>query len=262
MLAEERRTRVFAEVQRQRAVRVADLAALLEVSEMTIRRDLDALAAEGALEKVHGGATVTRSRSADEPGFVTKSMQSHREKVAIAHAAAALVGPGAAIGLGAGTTTWELAHALQDIGGLTVVTNSMRIAHVLNAAGRPDRTVVLTGGVRTPSDALVGPIAVSALAQLHLDVVFLGVHGMHQDTGFTTPNLLEAETNRAMIASANRLVVLADHTKWATVGLSTFAQVDQADVLICDDGLPEPARSELAERVGELVLVETPAEAR
>src|SRR5215216_4267435 len=84
----------------------------------------------------------------------------------------------------------------------------------------PDVTIVLTGGVRTPSDSLVGPVAVTALRSLHVDVLFTGVHGMAGDAGFTTPNLLEAETNRALIECAERMVVLADHTNWGVRGLS------------------------------------------
>ena len=137
---------------------------------------------------------------------------------------------------------------------LTVVTNSIRVADVLRQGGRTDRTVVLTGGVRTPSDALVGPVAVQALRLLHLDVVFLGVHGVAQRSGFTTPNLNESETNRAFVEAGGRLVVVADHTKWGVVGISTIAALDEADVLVMDDGLPLDARETLADEVGELVL--------
>ena len=101
-----------------------------------------------------------------------------------------------------------------------MVTNSVRIADVFHY-GSSQSTVILTGGERTPSDALVGPLATSALKHLHLDVLFLGVHGVDDDAGFTTPNVLEAETDRAFLAAARRVVVLADHTKWGTLGIST-----------------------------------------
>ena len=84
--------------------------------------------------------------------------------------------------------------------------------------------MLLTGGLRTPSDALVGPVAITALRSLHVDAVFLGVHGMDERAGFSTPNLLEAETNRAMIRSGRRLVVLTDSSKWGVVGLSSMAR--------------------------------------
>jgi DeoR/GlpR family transcriptional regulator of sugar metabolism len=254
MLAGQRQELIAEEVKRRGAVRVAELTELLGVSDMTVRRDLDVLAGSGLIEKVHGGATARRSHSTDEPGFETKSERQFREKEAIALAAAELVEPGQAIALGAGTTTWRLAHHLLDVPELTVVTNSMRIADVLHRSRRSDLTVVLIGGVRTPSDALVGPVAVTALGSLHVDVLFSGAHGMTVDAGLTTPNLLEAETNRALIGCAERLVVTADHTKWGVRGLSRFARLQEANVLITDGGLPAEARTLVGELVGHLVL--------
>ncbi len=246
----------MAEVRRRGAVRVSDLAGLLGVSDMTVRRDLELLDEAGLLEKVHGGATLPDERSTDEPGFEAKLQRNTREKHAIALAAAALVRPGAAIGITAGTTTYQFASHIIDIPDLTVVTNSVRVADVLHQSQRPDRTVVLTGGVRTPSDALVGPVAVGALRSLHLDSVFMGVHGMSSRAGFTTPNLMEAETNRAFAHATEHLVVLADHAKWGVTGLSSMASLDDAAVLITDRGLAAAARDELTDRVGRLVLAD------
>ena len=256
MLARQRQEVIVDEVRRSGAVQVSDLVVRLGVSDMTIRRDLDALARRGLVEKVYGGATSTVGRSTDEPGFEAKSVRQLAEKEAIAAEAADLVRPGTAIGLSAGTTTWTLARHLDDVADLTVVTNSVRVADVLDQRGRTDRSVVLTGGVRTPSDALVGPVAVQALRSLHLDVVFLGAHGMAAHAGLTTPNLNESETDRALAEAANRLVVLADHAKWATVGLSTIVGLDEVDVLISDDGLPDDAREVLAANAGELVVAD------
>ncbi len=165
-----------------------------------------------------------------------------------------MIRPGSAVALTAGTTTWRLALRLADVADLTVITNSMRIADVLLRADRPDLTVVLTGGVRTPSDALVGPVAVEAMRSLHADIVFMGVHGMNESAGFTTPNLLEAEANRALIGSARRLVVVADHTKWGIVGLSSIAPLEAAATIVSDRGLSRDARGRLAEHVEEIVI--------
>src|SRR5580698_6156475 len=133
MLAAQRQKLIVDEIRREGGVRVSELTGLLAVSEMTIRRDIDVLAAAGLVEKVHGGATLRGGLSAEEPGFEAKS---HSQ----------LVEPGQAIGLSAGTTTWRLAHHLADIPDLTVVTNSIQVADVLHRAARPDLTVVLTGG--------------------------------------------------------------------------------------------------------------------
>jgi DeoR/GlpR family transcriptional regulator of sugar metabolism len=254
LLAGQRQHLIAEEVRRRGAMRVSELTELLGVSDMTIRRDLDVLAGSGVIDKVHGGATARPSLSADEPGFEPKSRQQFAEKEAIAQAASELVEPGQAIALSAGTTTWRLAHCLAGVPDLTVVTNSMQVANLLHHQARPDLTVVLIGGVRTPSDALVGPVAVTALRSLHVDMLFMGVHGMAEDSGFTTPNLLEAETNKALIASAEQLVVVVDHTKWGVRGLSGFARLSNAAVLVSDDGLAEEAQMVLADHVGRLIV--------
>jgi DeoR/GlpR family transcriptional regulator of sugar metabolism len=254
MLAGQRQMLIAEEIRRRGAVRVSELTELLGVSDMTVRRDLDVLAEAGLIEKVHGGATVRSQPSTEEPGFEAKSRRQSREKEAIALAARELVQPGQAIALGAGTTTPRLAQRLLDVPDLTIVANSIQVASVLHRAPRPDRTVVLTGGVRTPSDALVGPVALSALGSLHVDILFTGVHGMAADAGFTTPNLLEAETNRALIACAERVVVVADHTKWGVRGLSRFARLNEADVLVSDAGLPPEARTVLSEHIEQVVI--------
>jgi DeoR/GlpR family transcriptional regulator of sugar metabolism len=203
---------------------------------------------------VHGGAT-SLSPSADEPGFTAKTSLQTSAKQAIAAKAAELVEPGNAIGLTAGTTVCTLAPLLADLPGLTVVTNSVPAADVFYRNGRSDQTVILTGGVRTRSDALVGPLAVAAIRSLNLDRVFLGVHGMSLEAGFTTPNVLEAEVDQAFIRAARERVVLADHTKWDTVGLCAIAPLRSASVLITNAALPADAQAALAGEVGELFSV-------
>ncbi|MFF0310620.1 DeoR/GlpR family DNA-binding transcription regulator [Streptosporangium sp. NPDC004379] len=256
MLAQQRRQAILDRVRTSGGARVADLVRELGVSDMTIRRDLEVLAERGLVAKVHGGATVAGPGSTEEPGFAAKSARQQPEKEAIARRAARLVRPGTAVALSAGTTTWTLARFLTDVPDLTVITNSIGVADVFHRSPRADRTVVLTGGVRTPSDALVGPVAVAAIRGLHVDTLFLGVHGMSVRAGFTTPNLLEAETDRELVASAHRLVVPADHTKWDTVGISTIAGLAEAHVVVSDSGLPEEAREELASQVGELIITD------
>ena len=260
MLAQQRQSRILEVVRHHGAAKVSDLVARFGVSDMTIRRDLDALARRGLVDKVHGGATTPSGGSTDEPGFQAKSLREQAEKQAIAGAAAELVRPGQAIGLSAGTTTWTLALLLRDVPGLTVVTNSLPVAVALHEGGRPDQTVVLTGGVRTPSDALVGPVAVGALRSVNLDTVFLGTHGMDARSGFSTPNFLEAETNRALVQAGRRLVVVADSTKWGVVGIATVAPLERADVIITDDGLTRDARQLLWEHVDEVVLAGSTAD--
>ncbi|MEU1815874.1 DeoR/GlpR family DNA-binding transcription regulator [Streptomyces roseifaciens] len=267
LLAEQRRALILDEVRRRGGVRVNELTRRLNVSDMTVRRDLDALVRLGVVEKVHGGAVPVAEATTHEPGFEAKSALELAAKEDIARAAARMAPPGGAIALAGGTTVFALAQRLVDVPDLTVVTNSVRAADVFHSAQRPvtaagpsarpgAATVVLTGGVRTPSDTLVGPVADAAIRSLHFDVLFIGVHGISAEAGLSTPNLAEAETNRHFVRSARRVVVLADHTKWGTVGLSSFALLDEVDALVTDAGLPEAVRREIAERLPELVVAD------
>ncbi|MFG3281003.1 DeoR/GlpR family DNA-binding transcription regulator [Streptomyces sp. NPDC048111] len=263
LLAEQRRALILDEVRRRGGVRVNELTRRLNVSDMTVRRDLDALARQGVIEKVHGGAVPVAEATAHEPGFEAKSTLELSAKQDIAREAARMAVPGSAIALAGGTTAYALAQRLVDVPELTVVTNSVQVADVFHAAQRSAAaagprpgaaTVVLTGGVRTLSDTLVGPVADAAISSLHFDVLFIGVHGISVEAGLSTPNLAEAETNRRFVQSARRVVVVADHTKWGTVGLSSFASLDQVDSLVTDAGLTEGCRAEMTEHLRDVVV--------
>lgn len=254
-LAAQRQDIITAQLRLHGAVRVGELAAMLDVSEMTVRRDLDVLSELGVLDKVHGGATLRDDRSAFEPGFDTKSQRNLEEKVAIGRAAATLVRAGTSIGLTAGTTTYHMAMSLLDVVDLTVVTNCIHVAEYLHQFPRADRTVLLVGGTRTPSDALVGPTAVQTLSQLQLDLVFMGVHGMSAK-GFTTPNLAEAETNRAFVNTTTDVVVLADHSKWNLNGLCTIMPLSGAAMVVTDSSLRQDARGVLLRECRNVRIVD------
>ena len=184
------------------------------------------------------------------------------QKQAIAQAAAELVEPGSSIGISAGTTTYELARAVRGVPDLTVVTNSIPVAQLLHESGTPGQTVVLTGGVRTPSDALVGPVAVGALRMLHVDRLFLGVHGMDARAGLTTPEPRGGRDQprhdrllpRSCVARRPHEVGhrRAQHHRRAVGGrLARHGR-----------GLSARARSVLVEAVGELIVAPEPGAAR
>lgn len=266
MLAQQRQVRILSELRRSGAVRVSELTELLGVSDMTIRRDLEQLSQEGVARKVHGGA-VLAGQVAFEPGFAAKSQLALSAKAAIAAHAVTLIRPGAAIALSAGTTTWAMAQhlvtaaapsgsAATAVPGLTVVTNSTTVADVITTLDTANQiTVILTGGVRTPSAALVGPVADRTIASMHVDQLFLGVHGMDPRAGYTTPNLAEATTNRALVDSAREVIVLADSSKWGTVGLADIGPLHLASAVITDDGLPDEAYRVLTDAVPTAVRV-------
>ncbi|MFG2748330.1 DeoR/GlpR family DNA-binding transcription regulator [Streptomyces xanthophaeus] len=261
-LAPQRRALILDIVRRDGAVRVAELVEQLGVSDMTIRRDLDVLARGGSLSKVHGGAIRASVTTGDEPPFETKAGLESRAKAAVAEAAAALVKPGSVVAISGGTTSYAVASRLRDVPGLTVVTNSLPVAELLRPtgaeeAGSTGRTLLLTGGTPTKSASLVGPLADQAIRSLQVDLLFIGAHGVSERAGATTPNLAEAETNRALIASATQVAVVADHTKWGVVGLSQFITLSDIDYFVSDDGLADQARSVLADVVGQLILGDT-----
>jgi DeoR/GlpR family transcriptional regulator of sugar metabolism len=113
--------------------------------------------------------------------------------------------------------------------------------------------------MRTPSDALVGPIADNSIGTFRVDATYLGVHGFDPRAGLTSPNVAEAQTNRTLIGIGARLVVLADHTKYREIGTNVFAALDRVDMLITDDGLAEADRAVVAAEVGDLRIAEVGA---
>jgi DeoR/GlpR family transcriptional regulator of sugar metabolism len=258
MLAAQRQSLILQEITQRSGARISDLAEILQVSEMTVRRDIELLAEQGLLEKVHGGATAVASKiTAIEPPFQSKSLREQLAKDAIAARAALEITPGSSIALMGGSTVFAVAKLAVTIPGLTIVTNSLPVSDLFSREGQLNQTVVLTGGLRTPTDSFVGEITVQAFSSLNLDLLFMGTHGMDVTGGFSTPNLHEADTNRAVIAKARRLIMLADHTKWGEVGFSTFAKLEDADLLVTDSGITKDAAKILKNTVGELAIVET-----
>ncbi|MDX6740609.1 DeoR family transcriptional regulator [Actinocorallia sp. A-T 12471] len=211
--------------------------------------------------KVHGEAVPVGGASAEEPLYAVKSAREPEAKAAIAAAAAALVAPGSVVAISAGSTAYAVAARLLDVPELTVVTNSLPVAELLRTAAQEDRPSVpellLAGGTVTPSAALVGPLADLAIRSLHVDLLILGAHGVSATAGLTTPNMAEAQTNRALVAAARRRTVVADHTKWGVIGLCGFAALEEIDCFITDEALPDEAQDLLAGAVGELVTVPT-----
>jgi DeoR/GlpR family transcriptional regulator of sugar metabolism len=255
-LAAQRQRRILELLRAESAVRVSALAEALGVSEMTVRRDIEGLASRGLCRKVHGGAFRVPG-PAEEPGFEAKSSANAGAKRAVAAAAAALVVPGQAVAISAGTTTvWVAAELARRAAAdrLTVITNSLPAAEALAAADAADRCI-LTGGVRTPSQALVGPVADAAIHALRFDWFFLGVHGVDPDAGLTTPNVAEGATDRAFIDAAAATVVAADSSKWGVAALARIAPIDAADRLFTDAALPFAARRALG-RLTDLTIVE------
>ncbi|MFG2330336.1 DeoR/GlpR family DNA-binding transcription regulator [Streptomyces sp. NPDC048604] len=208
------------------AVSLRELARVVQTSEVTVRRDVRALEAEGLLDRRHGGAVLPGGFTR-ESGFPQKSHLATAEKTAIADLAAGLVEEGEAIVVGAGTTTQELARRLARVPGLTVVTNSLLVAQALAHANRVE--VVMTGGtLRGSNYALVGSGAEQSLQGLRVSRAFLSGSGLTAERGLSTSNMLSASVDRALVQAAAEVVVLADHTK---LGTDTMFQTVPTDVI-------------------------------
>ena len=225
------------------SVDVADLAAFLGVSGATIRRDLQALSAQRLLVRTHGGAVV--GDTGQELSVLVKSTRNQDEKRRIGRAAAALVQDGAVVGLTGGTTATELARALADRRGITVVTNAINIAAEL--ATRPQITLVVIGGVARPSYEMVGPAAEMMLDNYHLDIAFIGVDGLSAQEGCTTYHEMEAQTDRNFLERSRRSVVIADSSKLGKVTFARIVALSQIDDIVTDTGADPERLRELGE---------------
>ncbi len=223
-------------------VDVSALAERFGVSAATVRRDLQFLDGQRMLTRTHGGAVAHEVLY--ELPLRYKAARHQVEKRRIAIAAAARVVDGSVVGLTGGTTTTEVARAIVDRRGLTVVTNALNIASEL--AIRADLRLVVTGGTARPeSYELVGPVAEQALERLNLDVAFVGVDGIAVDAGLTTHHEVEAHSNGTMVMRARRAVVVADSSKLGRVAFAQICPLDLVDELITDDAADPRAVREL-----------------
>lgn len=232
-----RRERMLELLRERDFVRVGDLAARFEVSQVTVRSDLDALERRGLLRRIRGGA-VPRASAPPERPFEEAEVAAAEEKHAIARAAAALVESGDSLVLDAGTTTTAVAHALaarDDLADVTVFTTSLTIALALESAS-PRLTVVVTGGTLRPKQhSLVEPLAGLVLDAIHVRTAFLGCSGVDVDRGVTNVNLPESEVKKRLIARSEQRVVCADGSKLGQVALAHVCGLDEVDRLITDE---------------------------
>lgn len=243
---EERRSKIMALTQRQGRCTVADLARELNVSEVTVRQDLDFLEKQGLLRRTHGGAILPSGSGMERPFQVVETAYK-QEKERIAAAAAQMIQPGDTLILDVGTTVTELARQLLNYRNLTVFTNALNIAVLLEA--NSNITTVVTGGTLRPAQhSLVNPYAELILDKIHVDTVFLGVSGITVEAGLTNVNLAEAELKEVFIKAAQRRIVLADSSKVGTVALAKIANIQDVDLLITDTGAdPDQIQSLQAE---------------
>lgn len=238
MQAEDRRQLIIDELRRRGRVSVSRLADVHDVTPETVRRDLIELEQRGLLRRTHGGA-VASERTRLEPAVNERAEHMAAEKGRIAQAALAhLPDDGGTVLLDAGTTTGALIEHLPGDRQLTVVTNC--VVHALHLAPLPTVTVIVVGGrLRPRTLANVDDLAVDTLRNLRADVAFVATNGLSA-RGCSTPDPAEAAVKRALVAAADKVVLLADHTKLGQEHFVRFADLADLDVLITDaDADPE-----------------------
>ncbi|MCL6631846.1 MAG: DeoR/GlpR family DNA-binding transcription regulator [Alicyclobacillus herbarius] len=231
MLMADRHRKIVELVEREGSVRVSELSELFQVTEETIRRDLDKLESEGKILRTHGGAVRT-----DEPGIEIpvseREIERIEQKRAIAAKAIEWVEPGDQIILDASTTAWQMAKILPDIP-LIVVTNSVKV--IMELAGKDNIQVISVGGnLAARSLSFVGPLAERSLDNYHVRKLFMSCGGCHLDYGISEATEEQARVKAKMIANADDLILLVDSSKFQRRAFTQIAPVETADVVITD----------------------------
>jgi len=237
LYAAERHRAIVDLIGRRGRMSVSALSEQFAVTTETVRRDLSSLEALRLLRRVHGGAIVADANAGVETGLRDRDLAHTQEKDRIAAAGVAQLPPGdATVLIDAGSTTMRLAGLLTTDRRLTVVTHSVPIA--LRLAAQPSLEVhLLPGRVRRTTLAAVGTETVAALDGIRAEVAFIGTNGISEQYGLSTPDRAEAAAKTAIIASARRVVVLADSSKIGVERTVRFAKLSEVDALVTDDGI-------------------------
>lgn len=243
---------ILDKLQENKYVEVTDLCQQLNVSAVTIRKDLKFLEEKGLLHRTHGGASVDNpyinDRSVNEKEKIYVS-----EKNEIAIAAAARVTENDSILIASGTTVQALARAIEPKGKLTVITSSLNVASEL--INYKDVDVLQLGGyVRHSSSSVIGTYANLILDNISCSKLFLGVDGIDLEYGFSTTNLEEAQLNKKMLSAAEKTIVLADASKFGKKSFGKIGCIDQVDEIITNTGVSQAVVARL-EEMGIVVTI-------
>ena len=249
---QERQSEILRLITETGRVSVSDLSRRFNVSEVTIRSDLQALAAQELIVRTHGGA-VPGKQSVSVLPLTTRLQLQAQEKRRIGQAAAELVSDGDAIFLDTSSTTLAIAKYLKHHRYLTIITNSLAVAQEMLDA--PGSEVVMPGGrLRRDTASLVGTDGLEMLREFHIQKGFFGAHGITIEAGLTDVSADEAEVKRPLVAMCHQVIAVFDSTKWGKVGLASFAELEQIDRIITDNAPDELAKQVRALGV-ELKLV-------
>jgi DeoR/GlpR family transcriptional regulator of sugar metabolism len=223
-------------LRKQPGLRVPELATALDVSEGTVRNDLNALEVQGLLMRVHGGAVLSQQDQFQNNSFVRRYQENAAAKLAIARAAAVLVNDGDSILLDASSTAYYLAKALSDRRHLRVMTNGFEVAREL--AQNTTNTVILIGGiVNNESSSVTGLLSEHIIEELHIQKAFLSCSGFSLERGMTEVLLSEAQLKRKAIESSKQVIALVDSSKFGKEDLTPFVRTTQIAHLFTDSGI-------------------------
>ncbi|MFO7740746.1 MAG: DeoR/GlpR family DNA-binding transcription regulator [Anaerolineae bacterium] len=253
LIPAQRRDRIREYIEIHRIVRSADLCDMLEVSEATVRRDLEWLEEQGVLERTHGGAILSQ-RVPSEPQYAHRAQIRAEEKRKIGAAAASLVEDGDVVFANSGTTITQVITHLPAKSELQVITNNVR---AVLEAGDCGFELRLLGGTFYPrASSVVGQYATDMLRRTYASKTFVGVEGVSPRYGCTVPDQREARIVQLMIERTRGPVILvADHSKWGAVSNFEVASINRVHKLITDSGLDPDARAELSSHSVEVVIV-------
>lgn len=228
----ERQNQILSLLARRGRLRVTEIVEKFSISEATARRDLEALAFQGKVQRVHGGIIAVGHAPPELP-ILEREDEEHDEKVLIGCATAELISDRETVFLGSGTTVLEVARNLRNRSSLTVITNSLPVLNMLS--GIKNITVVSLGGMLRDSElSFIGHITEQALAEVRADKVIMGTRGVSLDQGLTNDYLEETLTDRAILKISREVIIVADHTKVNRVSTALLAPLKSMNTFVTD----------------------------
>ncbi|MEG1991323.1 MAG: DeoR/GlpR family DNA-binding transcription regulator [Christensenella sp.] len=237
MFAEERKHMIVDLVNKDIKTTVNSLCEKFSVSPATIRNDLRELEDAGLLKRTHGGA-ISNIKANYEPNAYQKEVENVVEKKAIAKSAIQYIHEGDTIAIDTGTTTFELAKLLVTYEDLTVVTNDLQIAAFLERNGKAN--IIMAGGaVRRNFHCTAGQKAIDTLQDLNVDKTFVAANGVSIKRGISTPNIDTAHVKEKLVSLGDKVILLADSTKFNTTTFVKFADLSDIDLIITDSKVNE-----------------------
>ncbi len=232
----ERLDEILKILNKRKKITVQELTDRLNVSEVTIRKDLSFLEERGQIQRIHGGAILAQDK--ESLRHISIRLDEHvEEKTAIARKAAEMVHEGDTIFIDSGSTCYYLAREIKNMS-IRILTNSLDV--MIELSESPSVSLLSTGGsFRVDARSFIGPIALETISNFQIEVAFLGTTGFSEEGIFSAQNTLEAQIKKAVIKSSRHRIMLVDHYKYRTVAFSIFARPEDIDILVTDSDFPE-----------------------